>query len=216
MPKRTNDFQQLVHMIQSAFAPVGAKVTESAMVPGQGTMREIDVLIESEFVLYSIKIAVEAKDEGRPLEVGHIEQIIGKYLGTGSIPANKVVVVARHGFTKAARERAADANIDLFTLHAVTRSDWTNLVPQHLVIKIPPHIDGWEFVPPVPKEGNDDPITHARFVCQHCGKDKGSPRQWIEWFLRTQVLPNPDLLRQLDQQAKRRNGQIAGCVRYCQ
>jgi hypothetical protein len=33
---------------RQALAPVGAEVTESALVPGQGTMREIDVLIEAD------------------------------------------------------------------------------------------------------------------------------------------------------------------------
>ncbi len=35
MPKRCNDFQDLVTLIQEALVPQGAKVTPSAMVPGQ-------------------------------------------------------------------------------------------------------------------------------------------------------------------------------------
>jgi hypothetical protein len=73
MPKRTNDFQQLVHMIQLAFAPTGAKVTESVL----DHTREIDVLIEAPVGPYHVKIAVEAKDQKRPLDVSVIEEMVG-------------------------------------------------------------------------------------------------------------------------------------------
>ena len=116
MPQRTNDYQQLVAMIQRAFAPSGAKVTESALVPGQDTLREIDILIEAEVGLYLIKIAVEAKDHRRKLDVTHIETIIGKYQGTGGIPIHKVVVIAQRGFTDAAQRRAKQDNLELLTI----------------------------------------------------------------------------------------------------
>src|SRR5579883_1237088 len=133
-------------MIQMAFAPAGAKVTESVLVDGT---REIDVLIESAIGPYSIKIAVEAKDEKRPLDVLKIELMIGKYLSAGGVPVNKVVVVAQNGFTKTAKARAAQANIELLTLAQASQSDWTKLVPQQMVWRMPPHIDSVKLVPPV-------------------------------------------------------------------
>ena len=54
-------------MIERALAPRGAKITESALVPGidEDDEREIDILIESALGPHIIKVAVEAKDEGR-------------------------------------------------------------------------------------------------------------------------------------------------------
>jgi hypothetical protein len=199
MPKRTNNFQQLVYMIQMALAPSGAKITESAIVDG---MREIDVLIESAVGPYSIKIAVEAKDEKRPLDVLTIEQMIGKYQSAGGIPVNKVVIVARNGFTGTAKTRAAQTNIELFTLDEAKQSDWTKLVPQQMAWRMPPHIDRVELVPAVASKGGKDPLADGRFVCQCHGYDKGSPLQWAEWLLR--VCPISQFKRLSDNENRRR------------
>ena len=58
MPQRSNDFQELVSLIQKALAPAGARITDSALVdiPGLGDSREIDVLIETEVGPYNIKL----------------------------------------------------------------------------------------------------------------------------------------------------------------
>src|SRR5262249_45994851 len=53
-----------------------------------------------------------------------------------------------------------------------------------------------------------DPLVDGRFVCKCHGNDTGSPLQWAEWLLRTQVLPNTDLLAQIDAEAKERNGSL--------
>jgi hypothetical protein len=208
MPKRSNEFQQLVHLIEMALAPTGAKVTESVMESG----REIDILIEWALGPHPIRVAVEAKHEQRPLDVGAIEQLIGKYHGTGSIPINKVIIVSRHGFTKAARERGEQVGFELLTLDEANRSDWTRLVPQQLAWKMPPHIDRVDLVPPVPKGGGKDPLADGRFVCKCHGHDQGSPLQWAEWLLRTQVLANHGLLARLDAEAGKRNGSVVTSI----
>ena len=205
MPKRTNDFQQLVYMIQMALAPAGAKITESAIDDG---MREIDVLIESSVGPYSIKIAVEAKDEKRPLDVTVIEQMIGKYQSAGGVPVNKVVVVARNGFSSTAHSRAAQTNIELLTLDTTQPSDWTKLVPQQMVWRVQPHIESVELVPPVESRDGKDPLADGRFVCKCHGHDKGSPLQWANWLLINQVLPNALLAARLETKAKRCGGHI--------
>ena len=107
MPRRTNDFQRLVEMIQRAFAPKGAKITESAPLPGRDTFREVDVLFEASLGPYALKIAIEATKTGRKLDGPSIEKFIGKCSGSS---IDKVVVVAK-GFTKEARKRAAEARI---------------------------------------------------------------------------------------------------------
>src|SRR5262245_45575671 len=73
--------------------------------------------------------------------LGTFIQLIGKYQVAGRHPCNKVVLVARNGFTETARVRAAQASIDLFTLDEAKQSDWTKLVSQQMVWRMPPHID---------------------------------------------------------------------------
>jgi hypothetical protein len=207
MPQRTNDYQQLVTMIQRAFAPLGAKITESALVPGQDTLREIDILIESEIGPYSIKIAVEVKDHKRKLDVTHIETIIGKYQGTGGILIHKVVVIAQRGFTDAAERRAKQTNLELLTIAKAKHSGWLKSAPQTLVLRIQPHVCRIEFAPSVITNRHADLVQRGRLICKCCGKDKGTPAEVGNKFLRTQVLRNPELLQRLEQEARRRNGQ---------
>jgi hypothetical protein len=67
MPKRTNEFQQLVAYVYSKIRPVGGKVTESAELfeEGSTTKREIDILIEVKVSGIEIKIAIECRDRSR-------------------------------------------------------------------------------------------------------------------------------------------------------
>jgi restriction endonuclease/SEC-C motif-containing protein len=211
MPQRTNDFQQLVTMIQQALAPTGATVTESFMWEG---MREIDVLIESEVCSYQVKIAVEVKKEKRPFDVMDVEQLIGKYKSTDGIPVDKVVAVARSGFTKGAREKADKVGIELITLEEAQQSDWTKLAPQMVKWTIQPFIKRVELVPPVAGKNGKDPLADGRFVCKCHGCDEGSPLQWAEWILRMQVLANNSTLVWLEEKAKQRNCPISVALRY--
>ncbi len=100
MPKRTNEFQELVALVQRALAPEGAIVTESALVEDSSgaNMREIDVLVDTTVGEYRIRIAVEAKDEGRPMDSTKFESIAGKYFLEGGVKVNKVVVITHRGF----------------------------------------------------------------------------------------------------------------------
>lgn len=96
MPKRTNDFQKLVDIIQRLYAPKNATVTTSAVVTPSlgGTPREIDILVEFKTDLYPFKVAVEAKDCSRVIDVTGVETYIGKYNNKGGIIVDKVIIVA--------------------------------------------------------------------------------------------------------------------------
>lgn len=126
MPKRTNDFQELVACVQGALAPAGAKVTSSAERKGAAPgLREIDVLIEAPVGPYLVKIAVEARDHKRKLTKQDIDSYYGKYRARGNPYVDRIVVVSRSGFTKPAQELAAlEESIDLFTLEEALRLDW--------------------------------------------------------------------------------------------
>lgn len=131
MPPQTNDFQQLVHLIQKALFPIGAKVTESAMVTGTDStkLREVDILVETEVGPCRISVAVEAKDEGRKMDLVRFESILGKYKVSGGVVVDKIVVVARKGFTKEVYARAGKLGVELFTLAKAATVDWSRLRP---------------------------------------------------------------------------------------
>ncbi|HUT23495.1 MAG TPA: restriction endonuclease, partial [Sumerlaeia bacterium] len=129
MPKRTNRFQEIVAAIEQAFAPKCARVNTSEMIRMKdiGVFREIDVTVEVGPSHRRVKIAVEAKDHGRKLDVTAIETIIGKYRGQGCVPIDKVVVVASRGFTKTAHEKAKLEDITLLTLQETHEFDWVTI-----------------------------------------------------------------------------------------
>jgi hypothetical protein len=115
MPKRTNDFQKLVDIIQRLYAPKDATVTTSAMVapPSGGTLREIDILVEFKT---GFKVAIEAKDWSRSIDATGVETYIGKYNNNGGIIVDKVIIVA-HSFTETAKRRANDLGFSLHTIN---------------------------------------------------------------------------------------------------
>jgi hypothetical protein len=201
MPQRTNDFQDLVALIQEALVPQGAKVTPSAMVPGpsSGTLREIDILIETSVGPYAMKIAVEAKDEGRKMDATKMETIIGKYRGRGSLLVNKVVVVSHRGFTEEATNRARDEDIDLLTLDESQICDWCkNVLPKEMNYHSDPMPYSFEIDPPLPAEiDRDVAMKEGRFFCTCHGRDKGAPVSWIFGIIIGSVLPNRTIMEKM-------------------
>lgn len=125
MPKRTNEFQKLVKMVQHSLSGDNVRITESAMESVEGLgFREIDILIEGEIGVHHIKIAVEAKDHRRKIDVTVVESIISKYYGVKSIPVNKVILVSSRGFTSGAIQKAKSANIKLMIIEKALDYNW--------------------------------------------------------------------------------------------
>ena len=121
MPQRTNDFQQLVDCIHRLFNDKNATFTTSAMIsPKKGReKREVDLLVEYiDSQGKCVKIAIEAKDLSKKMDIIGIEGYIGKYASPGCLPDNKVIIVA-HAFTKTAIERAKDVGFCLKTINEI-------------------------------------------------------------------------------------------------
>jgi hypothetical protein len=208
MPKRTNEFQDLVALIQRALAPRGAEVTESAEVAAESPedLREIDVLIKTAVGPYEIKIAVEAKDESRKMDLVKFESIIAKYTGRSGVLVNQVVVISRKGFAKRVIERAKRENIVLLTLAEAMQQDWSSAIPKGIVFGVGPHLARFEFNP---QPAQLDPMRLAQegeFVCTCCGKTHGSP-----WSLGLHAMRSQELLQEVRESASRSNGW--GCAR---
>ncbi len=116
MPKRTNDFQSLMYLIQSQLAPTGAEVKESVFLTDEATSsdREIDIFISDPTGgLPPQTIAIKCRDTNRKPSIQWIDEIIGKYF---KIPVRRVVAISRSGFTQNALKKAKDAGIDTLTL----------------------------------------------------------------------------------------------------
>jgi hypothetical protein len=140
VPKRSNEFQRLVHLIFEHLAP-SARVQESALVLEVGlptpTKREVDVLIEDEIAGVLRRMAVECRDRARKDEIGWIDCLIGKY---SHLPIDKIVAVSKSGLTRAAIEKAAAHKIEVKILEDAMEVDWReefcNLVPGALVANV--------------------------------------------------------------------------------
>jgi hypothetical protein len=179
VPQRTNDFQELVAMIRRAFARPGDVVTESAMVPGgcdQGE-REIDILHQTSDGLVTIKIAIETKDEKRPMSVTAFESYCAKYRGECRVCMDKFVLVSRNGFTKSVRKRAAEMDVPLMTLDEATSFDWARLRPdqtaialaKQLRLRVPPQVVRVLVKPSLPSEVESTIVRFGRMRCPNRG-----------------------------------------------
>jgi hypothetical protein len=110
------DWQQLellVAAIQRQLAP-NAKVTHNAKLPGllSETTRQVDVLVEQSIGQYSMRIAIDCKDYGVPVDVKGVEEFDGLVKDIG---AQKGALVCPSGFTRSAKKRARKLDIDLYS-----------------------------------------------------------------------------------------------------
>jgi len=102
-PKSGSRYEALVAEVARRFA-AGAEVKLNEMVCGKsGQVRQIDVSARSEIVGQPIFIVFECKHYGRPVDVGKIDELIGKI---DDVSAQIGVLVSDSGFTKGALERA--------------------------------------------------------------------------------------------------------------
>jgi hypothetical protein len=124
MPKRTNDFQQLIFVIENKLAGSNVTVTETKefIDVKTGQLREIDIVIDAEIGGRPIAIAVECRSHKRKQSVGWIEELRGKYIDIPEI--NKVVVVSKSGFHKPALIKAKQFGWEALTLNEAKDLDW--------------------------------------------------------------------------------------------
>ena len=124
MPQRTNDFQTLVALIEAQLAPAGARVSQSKLLSDwrTGKKREVDIVIEVEVSGKPIVISVECRDHRRRADQRWIDELTGKF---EHLPTDKIVAVARAGFSQAALDAAAKVGIFCLTFEQATTSNWS-------------------------------------------------------------------------------------------
>jgi hypothetical protein len=106
MPRRTNEFQELVAEIQKHL-DVGATVEESAMLPDRltGTPREVDICARGRLANQQVIVSVECRDRGRPADVTWVDEMHTKH----SRLATDLLVLASHSSFTPEAIRIADA-----------------------------------------------------------------------------------------------------------
>src|SRR5688500_5416584 len=97
----TNEFQELVRVIEQTLHSKNAKIISPSFVQAQGLsdFREVDILLEDSLGPYTIRVAVEATDLGRKMGVAKYDSLCKKYTGEGKVAVDKFVIVTRKGFT---------------------------------------------------------------------------------------------------------------------
>jgi hypothetical protein len=139
MPKRTNEFQQVVALICAQLASDGEAVTESNEIRDgvTGDPREVDITIQCTLGGMPSIVAIECRDRKRAQDVEWIDGLIGKYSGT---PA-KVVAVSSSGFTELARRKAVEVGIDVINTAEAKDRNWRAWVED--IDSIWVTIEGW-------------------------------------------------------------------------
>jgi len=85
MPKRSNEYQRLVLLINQHLADTNSKVSESKMLwdPKSKQDREIDIYIEQQAGPYNVSIGIECTKLSRKVGTPTLEKIITKHRNVG-------------------------------------------------------------------------------------------------------------------------------------
>jgi hypothetical protein len=114
-PKNEADYkklEKLVAKIQQDLAP-HSKVTHNARIAGRsGAQRQIDVLVEDKVGQYDVRIVLDCKDYKQPVDIKDVEECAGLF---EDVAAMRGVIVCPAGFTKNAKNRAQQLQIDLYS-----------------------------------------------------------------------------------------------------
>lgn len=104
--------EQLAAAIQAQLSPT-SKISHNVKIPGRDSYidRQIDVLIEDQVGQFPIRIAIECKNHGAPVDVN----VIGEFQSLlKDTRISKGVLVSPSGFTKAALQLAATYGIEAY------------------------------------------------------------------------------------------------------
>jgi len=142
MPKRSNEFQQLVFAIQCCGSNETC-VTESKMLTDRqtGANTEVDIVVETTANDFNIVISIEVRDRKRPSTVEWVREMLGKH---STLPTNKLVLISKSGFTKEAKEKANENDIDVISFEEAKLFDWSDKT-NYLVKKDCLHIASFQL-----------------------------------------------------------------------
>lgn len=106
----------------------GVNVERNVFLPGAGQRkREIDVLVSGSLAGYPVRIAIECKNERRPIGAPAVDSFVGKLIDVG-IPSQHGIYVSTSGYTSGAVARAAKAGLRTLVLTGLDDSRVTSSV----------------------------------------------------------------------------------------
>ena len=97
-----------------------------------GVEREIDIVVRQRTGQYELFVAIDCKDYKRRVDVKAVEAFLGLVADVG---AHKGAMVASRGFTEAAKTRARNAGIDLYSLIDAQEHEWQSYVTIPMVVE---------------------------------------------------------------------------------
>jgi len=132
MPKRSNRFQKITHRIYKALSGPGIKVEESVLVKEKNSdaEREIDILISSTIASHTLRVAIECSDHHRDQDITWVDSLIGKY---DNLDIQKIIAISHSDFSKTAKQKAVQHNIELITLKEAEEIDWAKKLGPSLI-----------------------------------------------------------------------------------
>lgn len=134
MPRRSNEFQQLVCLIENQLTDT-ATVEESVFFTDILTKRdvEVDIVIRKTVNSIPICIGIECTSGSRPATVEWVRGMVGKHQ---TIRVDKTILVSKFGFTRQAIERAEAENILALTFEEATKLEWLSFLKQLTNLKL--------------------------------------------------------------------------------
>lgn len=140
----------------------GVKVACNVFLPpkgGSGRKREIDVLITGELAGYPVRIAIECKNERKPVGAPKMDGFIGKldYVG---IPPQHGIYVSAIGFTCGALERAKHDGVKTLILKGLAEDRLTASVGEAFqsIVYLLPEVVNMSIINNVPQSADPQEI----------------------------------------------------------
>jgi hypothetical protein len=102
----------------SMYQMPGVTVERNVFLPandGSGRKREIDVLLSSQVAGHPVRIAIECKNQKKPIGPGDISEFVGKLLDV-DIPPHQGIYISKSRYSSGASSQARSAGIQAFLL----------------------------------------------------------------------------------------------------
>jgi len=110
----------------------GGTVERNVFLPAKDDRereREIDVLLSSRVSGYPVRVAIECKNQKKPIEVGDISEFIGKLMDVG-IPPQHGIYISASKYRSGAVSHAESAGIRAFLLKGLTGDSLSESIRQ--------------------------------------------------------------------------------------
>jgi hypothetical protein len=152
LPKRSNEFQKLVYLIQEQMKDrPDTVVTESKMLVDwvTGMEREVDIVVACKSNNVPFTLAFECRGRSDKAAIDWVEQMLKKHEHL----SHKLVLVDMEGFSAAALRLAVMHGADTVVLNEATKTDWPARIDEYrelLFASFEGHVTSFSVEPQYP------------------------------------------------------------------